>query len=98
METDILTHHFEFRNWYPEPAVYDAHGWHPMPFLVQGGAYHETADYSVEIETPPGYRIAAGTQALTNETADGNMYQFSLKNANSFAWIASNHILLKTDQ
>ena len=33
----------------------------PMPFLVQGGAYHEPADYTVEIEAPAGYRIAAGT-------------------------------------
>ena len=64
---DIVTHHFELRNWYPEPAVYDSHGWHPMPFLVQGGAFHETADYSVEIETAPGYRIAAGTQAGIKE-------------------------------
>ena len=22
-------HHLEMRNWYPEPAVYDAQGWHP---------------------------------------------------------------------
>ena len=52
-----IAHHFEFRNWYPEPAVYDSHGWHPMPFLVQGGAYHETADYSC------GNRSAAGLSA-----------------------------------
>ena len=93
-----IKHHFEFRNWYPEPAVYDSHGWHPMPFLVQGGAYHETADYYVEIETSPGYRIAAGTQAGVRETTDSNLYQFSLKNANSFAWIASNLYSIKTDQ
>jgi hypothetical protein len=49
-------HHVEMRNWYPEPAVYDAHGWHPMPFLYRGGAYHETADYLVEIDAPPAYR------------------------------------------
>jgi hypothetical protein len=93
-----IRNHFEFRNWYPEPAVYDSHGWHPMPFLVQGGAYHETADYSVVIETPPGYHIAAGTQALEKEITDSNLHQFSLKNANSFAWIASNRYSEKTDQ
>jgi hypothetical protein len=91
-------HHFEFRNWYPEPAVYDSHGWHPMPFLVQGGAYHERADYSVEIQTSAGYNIVAGTEPRKTETADGILYQFSLKNANSFAWIASNQYLEKTDQ
>jgi hypothetical protein len=91
-------HHFEFRNWYPEPAVYDSHGWHPMPFLVQGGAFHETADYSVEIETDPGYNIAAGTVSRVQVTADSILYQFFLKNANSFAWIAGNQYLVKTDQ
>ena len=65
METVIAPHHFEMRNWYPEPAVYDHTGWHPMPFLMQGGAYHETADYHVEIEAPPSYRIAAGAAADT---------------------------------
>ncbi len=58
-------HHIEMRNWYPEPAVYDLKGWHPMPFLVQGGAYHEPADYTVEIEAPAHYQIAAGTVADT---------------------------------
>jgi hypothetical protein len=84
-----MKHHFEFRNWYPEPAVYDFHGWHPMPFLIQGGAYHEPAEYSVEIETPPGYRIAAATQAQVNETADSNLHHYYIKTANSFSWIAS---------
>lgn len=85
-----IKHHFEFRNWYPEPAVYDSHGWHPMPFLIQGGAYHENADFSVEIETATGYSLAAGSEAVVKETTGGHLYQFTLKNANSFAWIASN--------
>jgi hypothetical protein len=92
-----IKHQFEFRNWYPEPAVYDVHGWHPMPFLTQGGAFHETADYTVEIESAPGYLIAAGTEAGIKETADGNRYRFSFKNANSFAWIASILYSVKAD-
>ncbi len=91
-------HHFELRNWYPEPAVYDRHGWHPMPFLVQGGAYHEGADFVVEIEAPPAYLIAAGATADTiSHSAVSNLYRFSVENANSFAWVADNHYLLKTD-
>src|SRR6202035_1084278 len=86
------------RNWYPEPAVYDAHGWHPMPFLLQGGAYHEAADYKVEIEAPPVYRIAAGAIADTvSQSTTSNLYRFSLENANAFAWIADSRFLLKTD-
>ena len=91
-------HHFELRNWYPEPAVYDKYGWHPMPFLVQGGAYHETADFVVEIEAPSAFLIAAGAVADTlTHSATGNLYRFSLENANGFAWIADNHFQLKTD-
>ncbi len=91
-------HHFEFRNWYPEPAVYDSRGWHPMAFLLQGGAYHEAGDFNVEIESPPSYRIAAGAAADTMAVSAGiNRYRFSLNNANSFAWIADSRYKLKTD-
>jgi hypothetical protein len=91
-------HHVEMRNWYPEPAVYDQSGWHPMPFLVQGGAYHENADFRVEIEAPPAYRIAAGAVADTlSSSPSNNLYRFSIRNANSFAWIADNRFRLKTD-
>ncbi len=90
--------HFEFRNWYPEPAVYDKKGWHPMPFLVQGGAYHEATDFTVDIEAPPEYVIAAGAVADTlSVAADKNRYRFTLHNANSFAWIADPHYHLQKD-
>jgi len=91
-------HHFEFRNWYPEPAVYDLRGWHPIPFLVQGGAYHESADFNIEIEAPASYRIAAAAPADTIAISSlNNQYRFTLENANSFAWMADNHYQVKTD-
>jgi hypothetical protein len=91
-------HHFELRNWYPEPAVYDTHGWHPMPFLVQGGDYHEAGDFTVEIEAPPAYRIAAGAAADTLTVSNtNNMYRFNIKNANAFAWIADTHYKFMKD-
>jgi len=27
---------YQLTQWYPKPAVYDKHGWHPMPYLDQG--------------------------------------------------------------
>jgi hypothetical protein len=91
-------HHFDLKNWYPEPAVFDVHGWHPMPFLVQGGAYHEPADFDVDIEAPPGYMIAAGAVADTlSHSADGIKVHFELNNANSFAWMADNQYHLRKD-
>jgi hypothetical protein len=83
------SHHFEIRNWYPEPAVYDLKGWHPIPFLVQGGAYHEAADYFVKIESPATYSIASGSVADTLSQNDSTIVTgYSLENANSFAWTA----------
>jgi hypothetical protein len=91
-------HHFDLKNWYPEPAVYDGRGWHPMPFLVQGGAYHETADFNVDIDAPSDYVIAAGAAADTiSHSADGVKVRFELNNANSFAWVADNQYHLRKD-
>src|SRR5262249_6939012 len=91
-------HHFEVRNWYPEPAVYDAKGWHPMPFLVQGGAFHEPADYSAEIEAPGMYQLATGSAPDTISRNNSKILtRFLLKNANGFAWIADSRFQIKTD-
>ena len=27
---------YQVTQWYPKPAVYDSHGWHPIPYLDQG--------------------------------------------------------------
>ena len=90
--------HYEIRNWYPEPAVYDSYGWHPMPYLVQGGDYHEAANYQVEIETPSAYRIAAAAVPDTFRLTNKNIfYRFSLDNTNSFAWMADTNFQLKTN-
>jgi hypothetical protein len=90
----------QISNWYPEPAVYDRKGWHPMPFLEQGGAFHETADYQVAIEVPRSYILAAGCSPDTvypNHSGDSQTYRFSLHHANSFAWIANKKWLEKKD-
>jgi hypothetical protein len=90
-------HHIEMRNWYPEPAVYDARGWHPMPLLIQGGAYHETADFTVDVDAPLAYRIAAGAEADTiSRTETNNLYRFSMKNANAFSLIADTRFQIQT--
>lgn len=86
-------------NWYPEPAVYDASGWHPMPFLEQGGAYHEAADYHVQIEASDAYRVAAGCSADTVFSNPGGFstWRFSIENANSFSWTADKRFFFKKD-
>ena len=93
-------HADQVSNWYPEPAVYDRKGWHPMPFLEQGGAYHEAADFKVQIEVPDAYTLAAGCAPDTiirNNVSGYNTYQFSMENANAFSWMADKRLLEKKD-
>ncbi len=45
--------------WYPKPAVYDAEGWHPMPYLDQGEFFSEFGSFDVSITVPENYVLAA---------------------------------------
>ncbi len=50
---------FQATQWFPKPAVYDATGWHPMPYLDQGEFYSEFGKWDVSITAPENYIIAA---------------------------------------
>lgn len=50
---------YQITQWYPKPAVYDAKGWHPMPYLNQGEFYSEFGDYTVTITVPHPFTVAA---------------------------------------
>ena len=52
--------------WYPKPAVYDAKGWHPIPYLEMGEFYSEYGKFTVNITTPSAYVIGA-TGIMQNE-------------------------------
>lgn len=45
--------------WFPKPAVYDARGWHAMPYLDQGEFYSEIGSYDVSITLPKNYVVMA---------------------------------------
>jgi hypothetical protein len=57
---------YQITQWYPKPAVYDATGWHPIPYLDQGEFYSEYASYDVSITLPKNYVVGA-TGDLQNE-------------------------------
>ncbi len=45
--------------WYPRPAVYDATGWHPQPYLDQGEFYQEFGSFDVTLTLPENYVVGA---------------------------------------
>jgi hypothetical protein len=57
---------YQITQWYPKPALYDADGWHPMPYLDQGEFYNNFGNYDVRITVPKNYVVAA-TGELQNE-------------------------------
>src|SRR5205823_3142519 len=59
-------HTYQATQWYPKPAVYDALGWHPMPYLDQGEFYSEYGSFDVHITVPDNYIVAASGD-LRNE-------------------------------
>ena len=50
---------YQITQWYPKPAVYDAKGWHPMPYLNMGEFYSEFGNYEVSITLPANYVVGA---------------------------------------
>ena len=57
---------YQITQWYPKPAVYDAKGWHQMPYLDQGEFYSEYGTYDVKITLPKNYVVGA-TGDLQNQ-------------------------------
>ncbi len=57
---------YQITQWYPKPAVYDADGWHAMPYLDQGEFYSEFGSYDVSITLPQNYVVGA-----TGDMVDG---------------------------
>ena len=51
--------YYMISQWYPKPAVYDAKGWHEMPYLDQGEFYSDFGSFDVEITLPAAYIVAA---------------------------------------
>lgn len=50
---------YQISQWYPKPAVYDAKGWHPMPYLEVGEFYSEFGSFDVELTLPANYVVGA---------------------------------------
>ena len=64
---------YQITQWYPKPAVYDSKGWHPMPYLNQGEFYSEFGNYTVQINLPANYVVAA-TGIVASQTSPAPIF------------------------
>jgi hypothetical protein len=85
--------------WYPKPAVYDAQGWHPLPYLGRNDLYSEQGDYDVTIIAPRNYKLAAAgilqdTQRIVNSTS----FHYVQKDITDFTWkaVKENEVIKET--
>ena len=58
---------FQITQWYPKPAVYDAKGWHEMPYLDQGEFYSDFGNFKVQITLPENFIVAASGELQNKE-------------------------------
>jgi Peptidase family M1 domain len=52
-------------HWYPRPAVFDAIGWHTIPYLQKGESYSDFGKFDVTITLPDNYVVAATGKLMT---------------------------------
>jgi hypothetical protein len=69
---------YHITQWYPKPAVFDASGWHAMPYLTQGEFYSEFGSFDVSITLPANYVVGA-TGALQDEAERGFLDALALQ-------------------
>ena len=85
-----LDNQFMIAHWYPKAAVYDAQGWHEMPYLDLGEYYQNFGDYEVEITAASKFVVAAtGEKFKTTENNGFSTHHFTQKNVTDFAWFAN---------
>lgn len=72
--------------WYPTPAVFDAEGWHPMPYLSMGEMYTEVADFNIDFTSPRESIIAS---VPGNKTSANQVHKFTAKDFIDFAIVTS---------
>src|SRR5579863_4615761 len=81
--------------WYPKPAVYDASGWHPDPYVGQDDYHNGLSEFDVHLTVPANFVIAATTQPLSSITTksttspQSTTLSFHQSNIPDFVWFAS---------
>lgn len=81
---------YQITQWFPKPAVYDAEGWHPMPYLSQGEFYSEYGSYDVRLTLPANYTVGAtGDLVPGSEDNEAERVRLDSLVTASVKWVAS---------
>jgi len=82
-----LGHHLQayyITQWFPKPAVYDAHGWNYFPYLNEGEFYSEWGSYEVYITLPSNYVVGA-----TGVLKDSSEVKWMSERAKDTLWMST---------
>jgi len=101
---------YQVTQWYPKPAVYDSHGWHPIPYLDQGEFYSEFGDFDVRITVPKNFIVAAagelqdapgrqesGPPPAASPAEPTKTLHYRQNNIHDFAWFADRRFYTQHD-
>jgi len=90
---------YQVTQWYPKPAVYDSHGWHPIPYLDQGEFYSEFGSFDVHITVPNNLVVAATgeSQDTSYPSAPTKTLHYKQDRIHDFAWFADPRFRIEHD-
>lgn len=74
---------YQITQWYPKAALYDSHGWHPIPYTDQGEFYNDFGDYTVHIALPANYKVGATGLLASREETTANVLPAATDNYSS---------------
>ncbi|MCC6462763.1 MAG: M1 family metallopeptidase [Saprospiraceae bacterium] len=86
---------YQLTQWYPKPAVYDAKGWHAMPYLDMGEFFSEFGSFDVSITLPENYVVGA-TGALQTPSEIEFLQQKERETRQEIARRAGNAVVKKS--
>jgi hypothetical protein len=90
---------FQITQWYPKPAVYNAKGWHPIPYLDQGEFYSEFGSFDVHITVPDSFVVAStgNLQDSIRNNLTTKTLHYTQTRIHDFAWFADPHFHIDQD-
>lgn len=61
---------FDLKYWYPFPALYDKHGWHPQPYTGNRTEFLSSANYNVSISLHKNFYVESNAELVDSAAHD----------------------------